>query len=206
MEFREQIIEYRKQASSIGGLSAITDTFFLEKYGVRGTGGSLKFDGVLVPGNVYFFTYETDSKPSDKISFIDRNPLILYISSEKIGNEIVIKSIDLTITPPENRLEILKNFWDKFSQTIELNSKETSKGRKPSEIRLSSKDLPQLFQNTGYNLSFTGFKYKFMKDIKFVDYSDWAKLPYLKYSSIQGIPINEIYSNYRSKLKDTTGL
>ena len=55
-------------------------------------------------------------------------------------------------------------------------------------------------KGTGYNTSFTGFKYRFMKDVKWISYSDWAKLPFLKYSSIQGLSINEIYTNYRSKL------
>jgi len=40
-----------------------------------------------------------------------------------------------------------------------------------------------------------------MKNINWVDYSDWCKLPFVKYTSVQGLPGNEIYTNYRSKLK-----
>ena len=201
MEFREQIIEYRKEASSVSSLATKTDLYFLEKYGSGGPGGALKFSGTMIPGNVYFFNYDTDTQLSEKVQFINRNPLILYISAEKIGKDIIIKSIDLTVTPPEQRLEILKNFWDKFQPTIEANQKGAAKGESPTEIRLTSKDLPLLFQNTGYSISFTGFKFQFMKNIKFIDYPDWCKLPFLKYTSVQGIPINEIYTNYRSKLK-----
>jgi hypothetical protein len=201
MEFREQIIEYRKEAPSVASLATKTDLYFLEKYGSGGPGGSLKFTGTMIPGNVYFFNYDTDTQLSQKVQYINRNPLILYISAEKIGKDTIIKSIDLTVTPPDQRLEILQYFWDKFQPTVETNQKRVSKGEIPEEIRLTSKDLPLLFKDTGYSASFTGFKFQFMKNLKWVDYSDWCKLPFLKYTFVQGIPINEIYTNYRSKLK-----
>lgn len=200
MTFSEQIIEYRKSASAVSSLSTNTDLYFLDKYGVNGKGGDYKFDGVLIPGNVYFFSYGTNTEVSEKVPFINRNPLILYLSSEKIGEDIVIKSIDLTVTPPDQRLNILQRFWDQFKPSIDEGMERIGRKGTPSTIRVGSGDIPLLFRDTGYNTSFTGFKYKFMMDIKWVDYSDWAKLPFLKYSSVQGLSINEIYSNYRSKL------
>jgi len=200
MDFREQIIEYRKSATSVSSLSTSTDLYFLEKYGVDGKGAEYKFDGTLIPGSIYFFSYETNSELSDKSPFINRNPLILYISSEKIGEDIVVKSIDLTTTPPEQRLEILQKFWDQFQPSIEEGIKKTETGNAPNPIRIDSKSISRLFSGTGYSSSSVGFKYRFMKNIKWIDYSDWYKLPFLKYSSIQGLSINEIYTNYRSKL------
>ena len=91
MEFREQIIEYRKSSPSVSSLAANTDMYFLEKYGVSGKGASYKFDGTLIPGSIYFFTYNTDAEVSERVPFIDRNPLILYLSSEKINNDIIVK-------------------------------------------------------------------------------------------------------------------
>jgi len=200
MDFREQIIEYRKSATSVSSLSTSTDLYFLEKYGVDGKGAEYKFDGTLIPGSIYFFSYETNSELSDKSPFINRNPLILYISSEKIGEDIVVKSIDLTTTPPEQRLEILQKFWDQFQPSIEEGIKKTETGNAPNPIRIDSKSISRLFSGTGYSSSSVGFKYRFMKNIRWIDYSDWYKLPFLKYSSIQGLSINEIYTNYRSKL------
>lgn len=202
MDFKERIVEYRKDSPSVSSLSTKTDLFFLEKYGNQGEGGKFKYNGILYPGSIYFFGYNTESKITDKVKFIDRNPLVLCISSEKVGQEIVIKCIDLTITPPEQRVQILQNFWDKFFPVLESNEKKTTKGESPDPIFLNSKDLPRIFEGTGYKNSFTGFKFKFMDQIKFVDYEDWHKLPYLKYTLVQGTPINEIYSDYRSKLKD----
>jgi hypothetical protein len=201
MEFREKVIEYREGASSVSSLSNKTDISFLEKYGNRGKGGEINFNGVFIPGNIYFFSYNTDSKIDEKTKFINRNPLVLYISSERVGNDVILKTIDLTITPPEQRLQILQSFWDKFSSVIESNQKRISRGEFPEEIRLTSKDLPRLFEGTGYNFSFRGFKLKFTEGVKPVDYGDWHKLPYLKYTLIQGISINEIYNDYRLKLK-----
>jgi hypothetical protein len=200
MDFREQIIEYRKSASAVSSLATNTDMEFLEKYGVNGKGGSHKFDGTLIPGNIYFFTYETNAEIGEKVPFINRNPLVLYLSSEKVGDDIIIKSIDLTVTPPDRRIDILQRFWDQFKPSIDEGIQRVERKSSPSTIRVGSKDIPLLFRGTGYNSSFTGFKYRFMKDIKWIDYSDWSKLPFLKYSSVQGLSINEIYSNYRSKL------
>ena len=200
MDFKEQVIEYRKSAPSVSALSTNTDLYFLEKYGVNGPGAKYKFDGTLIPGNIYFFTYDTNTELSEKVQFIDRNPLILYLSSEKVEENTVIKSIDLTVTPPEQRLEIIQKFYDQFKPLVEEGTKKVEKGGSPSIIRVESRSIPSLFKGTGYNTSFTGFKYRFMKDVKWISYSDWAKLPFLKYSSIQGLSINEIYTNYRSKL------
>lgn len=201
MDIREQIIKYREEAGSVSALAAKTDVYFLDKYGVRGEGSSYKYNGTLIPGNIYFFTYETDSKLSDKVKFINRSPLIFYISAEKVGQETVIKCIDLTITPPEQRAEIIQRIGQKFQSVIDSGAKSVEKGGNPAEIRLSSKDLSSLLSGTGYNFSVVGLKIGFMSEIKWVDYSDWCKLPFLKYSFIQGTSINEIYSDYRSKLK-----
>jgi hypothetical protein len=128
MDFKEQIIEYRKTDPSIPSLSTKTDVYFLNKYGTDKKGGDFKYDRVLIPGNIYFFTYPTNTELSEKVKFINRNPLILYISSERVGEEIIVKSIDLTLTPPEQRLEILQKFWDKFQSIIESNKKKVSGG------------------------------------------------------------------------------
>ena len=149
MEFREQIIQYRKEAPSVASLATKTDLYFLDRYGSGGPGGALKFTGTMIPGNVYFFSYDTDTELSQKVQYINRNPLILYVSSERIEKDIIVKSIDLTLTPPEQRLEILQDFWDKFQPTMEANQKRVAKGETPEEIRLTSKDLPLLFKDTG---------------------------------------------------------
>jgi hypothetical protein len=200
MDFKEQIVEYRKTSSSVSSLAASTDLYFLEKYGMDGEGSTYKYDGTLIPGNIYFFSYNTDAKVSEKVPFIDRRPLIFYLSSEKIGNDIIVKSIDLTVTPPEQRLEILQKFWDHFKTQIEEGIKKTRKGENPVPIRVESGDISSLFKGTGYNTSFNGFKFKFMNNVKWIDYLDWPKLPFIRYSSIQGLSINEIYNTYRSKL------
>lgn len=201
MNIKEQIVQYRDEAPSISSLATKTDMHFLGKYGARGEGSSYKYNGTLFPGNLYFFSYQTDSKLSDKVQFINRNPLIFYISAERVGQETIVKGIDLTITPPEQRVEIIQRIAEKFQGEIGEGEKSTQKGGSPVQIRLDSKDLSGLLSGTGYNFSVTGFKMKFMSDIKWIDYSDWSKIPFLKYSLVQGISINEIYSNYRSKLK-----
>lgn len=201
MDLREKIIEYRGESPSVSTLANKTDIFFLEKYGSRGKGGEIKYKGTLIPGVIYSFNYDTDSKITEKIKFINRNPLVLYISSERIGQETVVKCIDLTITPPEQRIQILCSLYDKFPQTIESNLKKSLDGDSPDPILLKSKELSQIFKGTGYNFSLFGFKFKHMSQIKPIDYEDWSKIPYLKYSLIQGTPINEIYNDYRLKLK-----
>ena len=135
MNFEEQIIEYRKSAPSVSSLSTNTDMYFLDKYGVSGKGTSYRYDGTLIPGNVYFFTYNTDAEISEKVPFINRNPLILYLSSEKVGDDIVIKSIDLTVTPPGQRLEILQKFWNQFKPSVDDGIQRIERGGSPATIR-----------------------------------------------------------------------
>jgi hypothetical protein len=202
MDFKEQLLEYRNSSESLPSLSNKTDLYFLEKYGTDGPGGEYTENRILIPGGIYFFKYSTNLRVDEKVKYINRNPLIFYLSSERVGENIIIKSIDLTLTPPEQRLEILKTIWEKFQPEIEENQKKIKRGESPNPIRIKSGDLQTLLRETGYKSSFCGFNYRFMSEIKWIDYSDWHKLPFLKYTLVQGLSVGEIYNNYRSKIKE----
>jgi hypothetical protein len=198
--FQDKISEYLSSSPSISQLSSKTNDFFVKKYSIDGNGGNEKFSGNFIPGKIYVGKYNTDSKISEKIKWINRYPLFYFISEEKIGNEIIIKAIDLNITPPENRGQILEKIHQYFYQTIKENSLQPKSPQK--EILLKSKDLEILLEGTGYKFSVTGFKKRNFSDLKVVDYEDWHKLVYLNISSVDGEAINTIYNNYRSKLNN----
>lgn len=197
--FREQISDYLSSSPSVSSLSKKTDDFFIEKYSLEGKGGIESFPGKFTPGKIYVGKYSTNSKPSEKIKWINRYPLFFFLSEEKIGDEIIIKAIDLNVTPPDHRAQILEKIFDYFYQTIKQNSNNPKSEQK--EILLKSSDLQILLKETGYSFSVTGFKKRFFSNLKIVDYQDWHKLVYLNVSSIEGQPLNLIYNDYKSKLK-----
>lgn len=196
--FEEQVKLFRESAQSISQLSQITLNTFSDKYSLNGNGGKEKFSGFL-PGKIYTGLYMTDSKLSEKNTWINKYPLFFFIGEEKIGNEVILKAIDLNITPPDFRSQILRRIFDEFQNQISENEKNLASGQ--TEIILRSNDLNSLLVNTGYKFSVTGFKKKFFSNVKVIDYEDWVKIPYFSATSIEGIPINSIYSDYKSKLK-----
>lgn len=197
--FRDQISEYLSTSQSVSSLSSKTDALIIEKYSPKGSGGKEIFSGKFIPGKIYVSKYNTNTKINEKIRWINRFPFFFFLSEEKIGDEIIIKAIDLNITPPEYRAQILEKIYEQFYQTIKQNLRDPKSLQQ--EILLKSADLQILLKDTGYNFSITGFKKRFFSDLKIIDYEDWHKLVYLGASSIDGQPINSIYNDYKSKLK-----
>jgi len=126
--------------------------------------------------------------------------MFLFISEEKIGNETICKVIDLNVIPPDFRGEILTKIFDFYFQKISENSKTPNSNQQ--SLNLDGKSLQILLDGTGYKTSVTGFKRQYLSNVKVVDYTDWVRIPYISISSIQGLPIEQIYTSYRSKLKD----
>ena len=200
MKYSEEVLNYKKEYKSISELVENTDNLFASKY-FPGGSANKKFSPPFVPGEIYSFSYNTDSKISEKRTFINRNPIVLCIDSyknEKYG--MILKGMDLLTIPPDIRLEILSRIYDSFTQSIEKNDKAYSTGAKPSPIPMSEKNMESLLSGTGYKNSVFGVKVNFIRNPFVLDLDDWFKLPYLKKSMIEGSDLQGIYNEYRSKL------
>ncbi len=195
--FEDQIKDLRKSTQSISSLSQEANELFVTKYSPSGKGGEETFNSFL-SGKIYFSEYLTPSKISDSIKFINRYPVFLFLSEEKIGNDTICKVIDLNIVPPEFRGQILKIIFDLYYQKIKENQSQIPTNQQ--SLELNGKTISALLSETGYSFAVTGFKKQYLRNIKVVDYKDWVKLPYLSVANIQGLPLNSIYTIYRSKL------
>ncbi len=197
--FEQQIKDYREGVPSLSALSDATNKFFKEKYGIEGKGGKEKIGSFLIPGKIYTGEYATNSRISDKIRYINRYPLFIFLGEEEIKSGKILKSIDLNIIPPDYRGQILLRLFNQFYDKIKDN--ETNIPGDQIPIQLNGNVLSRLLEGTGYSFAVTGFKKENFRSIKTVDYLDWCKIAYLSDSFIQGLPLNSIYSEYRSKLK-----
>ena len=119
--FIEQIKELKEKSQSISSLSTDVNKFIVEKYGPNSKGGAGDFKSFL-SGKIYFAEYSTPTKISDKVKYINRYPLFLFISEEKIGNETICKVIDLNVIPPDFRGSILTKIFDFYFQKISENN------------------------------------------------------------------------------------
>lgn len=197
--FTEQIGELRESSQSVSSLSTEINKYITGKYSPRGKGGPEDFKSFL-SGKIYFAEYSTPTKLSDSVKYINRYPMFLFISEEKIGSETICKVIDLNVIPPDFRGEILMKIFDFYFQKISENLKTPNANQQ--SLNLDGKSLQILLDGTGYKTSVTGFKRQYLSNVKVVDYTDWVRIPYISISSIQGLPIEQIYTSYRSKLKD----
>ena len=200
MSYSDSVLEYKKETKSINELVKKTDDIFTEKY-FPGGKSSKKFVLPFIPGEIYSFTYNTDTEISEGRKFIDRNPIVLCIDSFVTKeNGLILKGIDLIVVPPDQRLNILSKIYDSFSVIIEKNQLHYTKGTNVTAVPMTNKNLKGLLFGTGYEQAVTGFKTKFMRDISILDLEDWYKLPYLRKSLVEGLDIQGIYTEYQSKL------
>lgn len=192
----DQIKDLRNSFPSISALSADSNSVFLKKYGPGGPGGKISFDGSYLPGKIYIADYSTKTKPSKDHPFIDRNPLFLYLKSDKSQNGEILICLDLNIIPPDYRGEVILKIWNQFIPIIKSN--EQGPGQEPITNLYNS--LRTILSGTGWQNSLTGFKKDFIQNVKIVDYTDWVRIPYVSSTKIEGLSISTIYNDYRSKL------
>ncbi len=200
MKYSESVLQYKKEFNSIAELVKNTDDVFSEKYFSGGSSGKI-FSPPFIPGEIYAFPYPTDSELSDKRKFIDRNPIVLCTDSYQTPeNGVILRGIDLIVTPPEYRIKILGKIYDNFSSLIEKNQNYYTKGSAISPLPLTNVNLKNMLANTGYEFSLFGFKTKFIREIHVLDLEDWYKLPYLRRADVEGLDLQGIYKEYQSKL------
>ena len=74
--YNDLVLEYKNDPKNTGNIYNITNDFFIGKYFKNGNPNK-KFKPPFVPGEIYSFNYQTDSKITEKRPFIDRMPLVI---------------------------------------------------------------------------------------------------------------------------------
>lgn len=192
----EQAKSLLSEYPSLGKLNSEVNTLISKKYGVNGEGGKEKFQDFL-SGKIYFSFYKTPTKLSEKVLFINRYPNFLYLSEEKVGGEIICKVVDLTVIPPEFKSKILQRIFTAYFDKIKSNSERIGSTQKSLNIKGS--DLENIIGDLGYKSAVFGFKKQYLSNIKVVDYDDWVKLIYFNESFLDGLSLEQIYNQYKSK-------
>ena len=198
MKYAESVLAYKAKYKEIKDLVENTDKVFLEKYFTEGKSNKT-FTPPFIPGQIYSFSYLTDSKVTEKRPFVNRNPIIICTGTFKKKNETILKGIDLITVPPSDKIKILSVIFDGYTNIIEKNEDSYLKGGNITPIDLSDFMLERSLYNTGYKKSIFGFKTRFIRDPKILDLEDWFKIPYLKHSIIEGMNLQGIYNEYESK-------
>lgn len=199
MSYSDLVLKYKESKDISGSIFSNTDRIFISKYFLNGRSDK-NFESPFVPGEIYSFVYNTDSKVDEKRKFINRNPVVLCtgIFSNKAGT--IMKGIDLVTVPNLERVTILGRIYDSNLDSIKNNDKSYSGKSQRSPIDLSDNALKSILVGTGYQDSLFGFKTKFIKDPKVIDLDDWPKIPYLKKDFLEGLTAESIYKQYQSKL------
>jgi len=198
--FEDQIKDLRRGFSSVSQISSDSNSYFLEKYGPNGSGGSMEFNGTFIPGKVYTCEYKTKTRVSNSHPFIDRSPLFIFLKKERYKDTSIMVSVDLNVIPPNYRGNILSKIWEQYYLLFKDNDSIAYNSQLP--ISNISDSFKRILSGTGWKTSLTGFKAEFISGVKVVDYKDWVRIPYLSDFRIEGQSVNGIYNDYRSKLND----
>jgi len=210
MSFSSKAKEYRDEFISQSEIVTKTDSYFISTYVNLNNKDFTPegFSGQFIPGKIYIFRYNPKSTNGiEKNGFINRMPILLVFEVRKAKDlNNVLYGVDLIATPPDERAKILERIYDYSRETIESNIEMSERSGNQLPINLSSDNVKGLLQGTGYIGSLNGFTISSISAPYIVDYDDWVKIPYLSMALIQGSSPNEIYNQYRSKLKDNSNL
>lgn len=199
MSYKSLVESYKNEFRNQTDLVKSTDKTFADKY----SNGDIGFSPPFIPGTIYYFKYNTTTEISKDRSFINRNPLVLCTDYIRGDNGSILIGIDLITVPPFERIEIISRVYDTFNNTIESNESFLNKGGKQTPILFRNGVLDRLMRGTGYSKSLFGFKLDFIDSVIELKLEDWSKIPYLRASSIEGKSVEEIYKEYKVKLKGT---
>ena len=198
--FSDEVLEYKDSLGPGSDIASQTNNYFRKEYFENPT-PERKFSPPFIPGEIYFFRYQTDTKVSKERPFIDRLPVLLctdVFDTEKAGT--VVKGIDLIVVPPRIRIDILSKFTENYKGEIQANDQSYEKGAGKIPIKLTDPVLNTLLRGTGFKQALFGFKYRFIRNPGVLPSEDWSKLPYLSYNLVEGSPIQGIYKEYQTKL------
>lgn len=188
--FSQQVLEYKNSYRNLQEVINETNRFFDENY-FPGAKNKTKFNPPFIPGQIYSFAYKTPSVVSESRKFINRNPIVLCTDSfQNKDMGLIMKGIDLITVPPDIRVIILERIFNQFPFLLET-------GTKP--LPLTDDNLKKLLSDTGFNKSLFGFKTNYFGEIFTVNIHDWCKIAYLGKSFVEGLNLQGIYTEYKSK-------
>lgn len=198
--YKDLVLKYKEDETSSRNIFTSTNDLFLSKY-FKNDSPDISFVPPFIPGEIYSFRYLTDSEISKKRPFVDRMPLVICTDVfNTLESGTVIKGIDLITVPNIIRVDIIERIYDNFYEQLLANKNSYEKGSAKVPVNLKDPVLKNILKGTGYLNSYFGFKYKFIKNVKVISMEDWPKIPYLSFNMIEGLSIQGIYKEYRSKL------
>lgn len=198
--YKDLVLKYKEDETSSRNIFTSTNDLFLSKY-FKNDSPDISFIPPFIPGEIYSFRYLTDSEISKKRPFVDRMPLVICTDVfNTLESGTVIKGIDLITVPNIIRVDIIERIYDNFYEQLLANKNSYEKGSTKVPVNLKDPVLKNILKGTGYLNSHFGFKYKFIKNVKVISMEDWPKIPYLSFNMIEGLSIQGIYNEYRSKL------
>jgi hypothetical protein len=149
-------------------------------------------------GSIYSFEYKPKFDPKFDGDFIDRRPLLILLPIPSNSPRNTIFGIDLNLVPFSERANILSTYSKVLGYDMK-DDKANTESIESTSSKLSYNSAKRIFDGSGFESAYYGFKVQYIPGFKFISPDDWIKIPYLNLSRIEGSTLNLIYSNYGRK-------
>ena len=196
MSYKESVKIYKDSFESQSALVNQTTDYFLKNYVRSKIGSKESFNGSFIPGKIYCFRYT----PTETKKVFNSFPFVLCTDKMGQTDKRVLTGIDLAMTPPDKRLEILSSTYDYFEEIIKNNITGLKRGSVQAPLPLTYDLTGKLFARTGFKTSLKNFNPELIRDLAIISYDDWVKIPYMNILLAEGSNSQEIYTNYDSKI------
>ena len=157
---------------------------------------------ILVPGKIYTFSYVSPTAPLSGKAFVDKRPVILSLGRVNINNILLEGGINFNLIPHEIRIGILDRMYLAFKNQIQSGEKIIESKGNPKALPIDYDLAVKLFQGMGVETAFNVYDRRMMKTVKIIDYDDWITVGALNTKGTAGIPLNQIWSEYITKMNN----
>jgi hypothetical protein len=189
--FKDQFEDYKLNVSGLSSLAEESFMFWFKNFvNQKGQFNPQNF----LPGKFYSFEYNDVLEKNKK--FINKRPVIFFTGFMNYENKQAFSGMDIILMPPIFRLAFFSRIQSVYQDLIEANMKkiENGEGRGQAPLKTDYETLDIIMKGIPYKNTYRVWDLKKVRDIVEIPYEDWTRIVYLHTRSIQGTPIEEIYT------------
>lgn len=189
--FKDQFEDYRLSISGVNSLAEESFMYWFKNFVNQKTQFSPQD---FLPGKFYSFEYNDVLEKNKK--FINKRPVIFFTEFMNYENKQAFGGIDIILMPPIFRLSFFSRIQSVYEDILEANIKKSengeSRGQAPLKTDYQTMDI--IMKGIPYKNAYRVWDLKKVRDVVEIPYNDWTRIIYLHTRSIQGSPIEEIYT------------
>jgi hypothetical protein len=157
--------------------------------------------GPLHPGKIHTFRY--DPKTKDRLSYYDKNPVVISIGTIDGPNGKLELAINLNFIPPKTKYFLMNLIWKTYYTQIKSSiGKGNIKPKKEAFVYYNYKLLKKILNKYGFGFALRTYYPSRMANCYVTCFDYWSVMALLDIKNMEGLSegnLNKLFNEYINK-------